>query len=217
MRAYDSTRRLASAEERRRRILETARALFNQDGVGATTIERIAQGAAVAVPTVYAMFPSKSALVLGLFEVAFEYHNAKALVLERDLDAAVKAPRKQLRRIVSFYCDLYAHTADIYEIVRGSMGTDAAILAAWREIENQRFLGYKTLTTAWRRAGALREGVDENYAHDVLWMLTSAEQHRLFVVERERSVTGLGIWLEETLEPFLFPPLRRRHRGKGGN
>src|SRR5258708_16885136 len=58
-RGYDASRRRASSDERRGRILQTARNLFGHYGYGATSIERIAGEAGVAVPTVYAKYRSK--------------------------------------------------------------------------------------------------------------------------------------------------------------
>ena len=67
-RGYDASRRRASADERRGRILQTARNLFGHYGYGATSIERIAGEAGVAVPTVYAMYRSKRAMLFALLD-----------------------------------------------------------------------------------------------------------------------------------------------------
>ena len=69
-RGYDATRRRASSDERRGRILQTARNLFGHYGYGATSIERIAGEAGVAVPTVYAMYRSKRAMLFALLDQA---------------------------------------------------------------------------------------------------------------------------------------------------
>lgn len=59
------------AERNRRRILDAARELFAQRGLG-VTLNDIAHHAGVGVGTVYRRFPDKSVLIEGLFEESFE-------------------------------------------------------------------------------------------------------------------------------------------------
>lgn len=201
-RAYDTTRRRASAEERRGRILESARELFGRYGYGATSIERIAEKAGVAVPTVYAVYRSKRALLFALLDRA----DAQADVggLRRDLQAAAGDARKQLLHLVSFSCRFFARAADIVEIARGAGSTDEDLLALWREGEERRLRGQRPLTTAWSRAGALHKGLSAAEALDILWAMTGADHYRLFVVERKWSAERYEAWLGETLQRILL-------------
>jgi AcrR family transcriptional regulator len=84
-RGYDASRRRASSDERRGRILQTARNLFGHYGYGATSIERIAGEAGVAVPTVYAMYRSKRAMLFALLDQADAQADVAGLL--RDLHA----------------------------------------------------------------------------------------------------------------------------------
>src|SRR5207248_10261508 len=101
-RGYDASRRRASSDERRGRILQTARNLFGHYGYGATSIERIAGEAGVAVPTVYAMYRSKRAMLFALLDQADAQADVAGLL--RDLHAAAGYPRNQLGRRVFFRC-----------------------------------------------------------------------------------------------------------------
>ncbi len=201
-RAYDASRRHASAEERRGRILQTARNLFGQYGYGATSIERIAGEAGVAVPTVYAIYRSKRALLFALLDQADARADVAGLL--RDLNAAAGNPRKQLRRLVSFTCRFCAQAGDIVDIARGAGSTNEDLLALWQEGEDRRLRGQKPLADAWDRSGALRKNINAKEALDILWAMTGADHYRLFVVDRKWSAARYEVWLENTLARLLL-------------
>lgn len=201
-RVYDASRRRASAEERRGRILQTARNLFGHYGYGATSIERIAGEAGVAVPTVYAIYRSKRALLFALLDQADARADVAGLL--RDLNAAAGNPRKQLRRLVSFTCRFYAQAGDIIDIARGAGSTNEDLLALWQEGEDRRLRGQKPLADAWDRSGALRKNINAKEALDILWAMTGADHYRLFVVDRKWSAARYEVWLENTLARLLL-------------
>ena len=208
-RVYDAPRRRAAAEQRRGRILEAARQLFGRHGYGATSIERIAREADVAVPTVYAIYRSKRALLFALLDQA----DAQADVagLQRDLRSTAGDARRQLHRLVTFTCRFFAQAADIVEIARGAGSTNEDLLALWREGEERRLRGQAPLTRAWARAGALRKGLSARDALDILWAMTGADHYRLFVAERNWSPDRYETWLRETLERLLLRSSRSEH------
>ena len=201
-RAYDTSRRRASAEQRRGRILQTARNLFGHYGYGATSIERIAGEAGVAVPTVYAIYRSKRALLFALLDQADARADVAGLL--RDLNSAAGNPRKQLRRLVSFTCRFYAQAGDIIDIARGAGSTNEDLLAFWQEGEDRRLRGQKPLADEWDRSGALRKNINAKEALDILWAMTGADHYRLFVVDRKWSAARYEVWLESTLERLLL-------------
>src|SRR5260370_1277953 len=63
-RPYRSSARADSAQATRERILAAARVLFSREGFEAVTIAAIAERAAVATPTIYAAFGSKTRLLV---------------------------------------------------------------------------------------------------------------------------------------------------------
>jgi AcrR family transcriptional regulator len=201
-RSYDATRRRASAEQRRVGILQTARRLFGRHGYGATSIERIAHEAGVAAATVYAMYRSKRALLFAVLDQADMQADAAGFL--RDLNAAKREPRRQLRRLVSFTCRFFTQAADIVEIARGAGSTNEDLLALWREGEERRFRSQAPLVDNWHRAGALRKDLRAAEALDVLWAMTGADNYRIFVVERNWSAESYEAWLGKTLQRLLL-------------
>ncbi len=93
-RSYSSVRRQAQARETRQSILDAALELFVASGYAATSIQAIAERAAVAVQTVYAVFGTKRELLRQLIESTItgddhplpitERHEAQAVAAEPD-------------------------------------------------------------------------------------------------------------------------------------
>jgi AcrR family transcriptional regulator len=201
-RPYDSTKRQATAQETRSRIAKSARRLFARQGYGATSIEAIARDARVAVPTFYAIYGSKRALLFALLDAA----DAQADVagLQAALQHAAPDHRRQLLLVVSFIARLYEQAADLVEVARGAGSTEKDLVALWKEGEGRRLRGQAPLVRAWARAGVLRDGLNEGDALDILWSLTGADNYRLFVVERAWTPTKYQAWLMGSLETLLF-------------
>jgi AcrR family transcriptional regulator len=65
-RKYHSPRRQQQAEATRTAIVHAARKLFAEQGYLATTLQAIAREAEVSVPTLYAVFGSKAAILSAL-------------------------------------------------------------------------------------------------------------------------------------------------------
>ena len=73
--------------ERRRQLVEVARALFVEHGYAQTSMDQIAESAAVSKPVLYQHFPGKHELFLHLLDVEVEAFVAQiSEVLSSDLD-----------------------------------------------------------------------------------------------------------------------------------
>jgi AcrR family transcriptional regulator len=201
-RAYDSTKRRAAAKETRSRIAESARRLFARNGYGATSIEAIARDARVAVPTFYATYGSKRALLFALLDAADAQADVAGLLSA--LRNAAADPSRQLLLVVSFVRRFYEQAADLVEVARGAGSTEPDLVALWKEGEGRRLRGQSPLVRAWANAGVLRDGLSERDALDILWSLTGADNYRLFVVERGWTPTKYQAWLMGSLETLLF-------------
>jgi len=201
-RAYDSSKRRAAAEATRLRIAECARLLFAEHGYGATSIEVIAREAGASVPSFYAIYGSKRAVLFALLDAADT--QADVVTLQKSLRAAAGQPREQLRLLVSFARRFYQQSADLIEIAQNASRSEAYLEALWKEGEARRLKGQKPVVHAWAASGILQEGLQEADALDILWSFTSPDHYRLMVTERQWPPEKYEIWLTRSLELLLF-------------
>ena len=201
-RAYRSPRRRGQAEETRRRILSSARALFVGSGYGATTIEAIARDAGVAPQTVYAGFASKRGMLFALLDQMAA--DADPAGLAAKLDAAADDPRRQLRARIAFTARFYAGGIDLIEIARTVSGVEPDLGAMWMEGEGRRHRALSAFVAEWHRGGVLRPEMTAREATDLLWALIGPDMFRLLVVEQGWSRRRFERWIAETAERALF-------------
>lgn len=201
-RPYDSAKRRDSAQQTRLRIAQSGRTLFAQLGYGGTSIEAIANHAGVAVPTFYATYGSKRALLFALLDAADAQANVVAL--QESLRAAAANPRRQLSLLVSFNRRLYQQSADLIEVARSAGSMDPDLAALWIEGEQRRLRGVTPVVHSWAVAGALRKPLSERDALDILWSLMGPDNYRLFVTERGWPPEKYEKWLTATLKILLL-------------
>lgn len=201
-RAYDSSRRRAAAKATRLRIAQCARRLFAKHGYGATSIEVIAREAGVSVPTFYATYGSKRAVLFALLDAADA--QADVASLQKSLRAAAGQSSEQLRLLVSFARRFYEQSADLIEIARNASRAEADLEVLWEEGEARRLKGQKPLVHVWAGSGILREGLHESDALDILWSLTGPDHYRLVVTERRWPPEKYETWLTRSLALLLF-------------
>jgi len=201
-RAYDSSKRRATAKATRVRIAQCARRLFAENGYGATSIEGIAREAGASVPTFYAAYGSKRAVLFALLDAADA--QADVASLQKSLRAAAGQPREQLRLLVSFARRFYEQSADLIEIARNASRVEADLAELWKQGEARRLKGQKPVVHGWAASGTLREGLQESDALDILWTLTGPDHYRLIVTERRWPPEKYEAWLTRSLELLLF-------------
>jgi AcrR family transcriptional regulator len=201
-RPYDSPARRARADATRGRIVDAARRLFAARGYATTTIDAIAKAARVAVPTVYAVFGSKRAVLLALLDRIEA--DAQVSALADALKRAAGHPDRQLALFVDFEVRLFARGADVIGIARHAGHVDADLALLWRRGEARRRAGVAPLDRDWKRRGALRADLTVRQALDILWALTGADAYHLFVDECAWSLTRYRAWLTATLRTALL-------------
>jgi AcrR family transcriptional regulator len=99
--------------ERRARILEAARELFEAEGVAGLGVRAIARRAGMPAMTLYSYFPGKMGLIRALWSQAFA-------PLFGELDAAEAAetePKARLRRVALTFVDYWQRHPDRYKVV----------------------------------------------------------------------------------------------------
>ncbi|MFD5598086.1 TetR/AcrR family transcriptional regulator [Streptomyces griseorubiginosus] len=200
-RPYRNDRRAEAAAETRESILDAALRLFAEHGYARVTISDIARKAGTAVPTVYASTGGKAAILNVLIN-----RGVDDPVVEQTLDkvrsasdarAAIEAMAHGVR------LDNERHL-DIVQV----MITAAAVDQGVEEELHQAAAAYRqalgVLAERLAELGALRPGLSQERATDMLWFLFGLPSWRLFVAERNWSWDETERWLVEQAAAALL-------------
>lgn len=201
-REYHAPHRARQAQATRACIAAAGRKLFAEQGYAATTIEAIAREAGVAVQTIYATFGSKRAVLLTLLDT-MEQEGGVAQ-LQVDLAGATGEPHLQIRHWVLFTRRFFERGRDLLDIARDAAATEPDVAAHVQEGERRRREGAAALSRSWAAAGALRPGLQEKTAADIVWAMLSPELFRLLVVESGWSGEEYESWLVTELTAQLL-------------
>jgi AcrR family transcriptional regulator len=208
-REYDSSRRQAQAQETRRHILEAARKLFMERGYAGATAEAIAAEAGVSAQTIYAIFKNKKRLLVGLMNVSpttgLEDHTP---MVERAKVQAVSQEHDQ-RRQLQMFAEVVSQNLDQVAVVSEIMTEAAKVEPDFDRILqklNKQRLEHMTFAVQQIAAnGPFQEKIDETYARDTVWTLTSPEVFLLLTRDRGWSKERYAGWLADILIKALLP------------
>jgi AcrR family transcriptional regulator len=200
-RRYQSARRREQADLTRARIAESARRLFAAQGYASTSIEQIAADAGVAAQTFYATYGSKRAVLFALIDSADAQTDVPGL--QRAL-ASQSDPLIQLALVVEFCVRFYETQEQLIAIAQSAGSVEPDLAKMWREGEARRRHGQRPVIDGWARRNALRDGLTVDEAADILWSMTGADCHRLFVKECGWPIDRFQEWLTATLAALLL-------------
>jgi AcrR family transcriptional regulator len=200
-RPYQSVTRQRQAGETKQRIVEAARKLLKTKGYSGMTIEAIAGKAEVAVPTVYAVFGSKTGILAELMdEVTFgpSYDQLVREALETG------DPYKRLRFAARIARQIHDAASGTFDLMRGAGVVAPELAQLEKKREGHRYDAQQGMVEFLRQSGRLRPGLKEQAARDILWALTGRELYRALVRERGWTSQEYEGWLGTTLVNSLL-------------
>lgn len=100
-------------DEMRERIIEAAKKLFDEKGLGGISMRRIATLVGIPTMTLYGYFPSKTAIIRGLWSFAFDPVFAEM----RKAEDATSDPKLRLERTSKIYVEYWIANPDRYRMV----------------------------------------------------------------------------------------------------
>ncbi len=186
----------------RRAVIDAARALFLERGYVATTIEAISDRSDVPAATVYRLFSSKLGILKALLDTSIAGDDQPRGVQERPDVAALFTepdPHTLLAGFAGITTAINRRTNDVYLVVASAAGSDPAAAELLDEIRQQRDRGQGQIARALARARALKPGLRERDAADLIHALMSPEVYRLLVGDRRWTPERYQQWLATTL------------------
>ncbi len=195
-RPYKSLVRQRQADDTRRRIVEAARQLLQREGYAGMTIEAIAQQAEVSAQSVYAIFKSKTGILIALLDQSMfvlEYEE----VVRQALGAS--DPETRLRLAAGVARQIRGAQSAAFDLLRGAGVVAPELAKLERQRERLRYEKEEGMIIFLRDAGRLRPGLNHKTARDIFWMLTGGDVYRMLVRERGWSPQKYQDWLADTL------------------
>ena len=201
------TRRARKAQATRERILDAAEALFVRDGYAATTITAVADQADVAVQTVYAVFGTKRAILSELLAARVTGDDGGTGLTDRDEWRAMEAetdPGRQLKLLAAIATRIGERMGALYNVLAGASGSDPEVADMHRRQQQRRHDDQRRVVRSLARKDALRPGLSEARATDIMWAVANPATHRSLVAERRWSPSEYERWLADVLSCSLL-------------
>src|SRR6266853_536353 len=156
-RPYKSLVRQRQAEDTRRRIVEATRQLLQSDGYAGMTIEAIAQRAEVSAQSVYAIFKSKTGILVELLDQATfgaDYEDAVRKAL------SASDPETRLRLAAPIARQIHDAQSATFDLLRGAGVVAPELAKLERQRECLRYERQEKMIISLRRAERLQPALD---------------------------------------------------------
>jgi AcrR family transcriptional regulator len=193
---YKSLVRERQAADTRRRIVEATRQLLQKEGYAGMTIEAIARRAEVSAQSVYAIFKSKTGILIELLDDSTfgpEYEEAVRKAL------STKEPETRLRLAAPIARQIHDALSATFDLLRGSGVVAPELAKLEQQRERLRYERQERMIVSLQEAESLRSGLAYKTARDIFWMLTGRDIYRMLVRERGWSSQKYEDWLADTL------------------
>jgi len=208
-RPYDNSRRAALVRATRADVVAAAQRLFVARGYTATTIEAIADEAAVPLGTVYRLFESKRGILLAVLDVVFGGDDEQVAYRGRPATRAALAhedPNRLLEAFAPLTRELLERSAPVLQVLRSAAETDQDAVELYAEARRQQYDGRSNVARLLARRGQL--AVSEREAADILFTLMSPEVFLILTRERGWSAEQYERWLTQAMQATLLGALR---------
>jgi AcrR family transcriptional regulator len=199
-RTYESPRRRKQAAATRQAVIVVAQELFERQGYPATSVAEIANAAEVTPRTVYLGFETKAGLLRAVWN--------RALRGERD-DAPVAAqrwfqellaepdPERTLRLNARNSRRFKERSTSLLQIVRDTAPLEPAIADLWEKIQVEYHANQLAVVRSLN-PGALRRGLGEQRAADIIWSLNHPNTWIQLTVLRSWTPAQYERWVGDT-------------------
>ena len=202
-RSYHSPLRADQAQQTRRKVLESARRLFVENGYSGTTVASVATDAGVSPETIYLSLGGKRGLLEGVMEITGPHDSAADDEEWWAMVAGLPNAPERMDRMVEYSCRILARTQAIHAIIRGAADNEPFAADFRRRLLAERLANQ---TERIRRfiAKDLRPGLSIAEAGQRYSVLTSPELYHLLTVELGWGADQHRGWVTELMRSDLL-------------
>jgi AcrR family transcriptional regulator len=200
-------RRAGKAAATRRRVLGASESLFTSVGYAAATIAAIAEKADVAVQTVYAVFGNKRTILTELLAARVVGDDDERPLMDRAEWREMEDepdPRRQLALLAAIATRIGSRMGALYGVLAAAAGSDADIAELYQRQQESRYRDQQLVASALARKQALRPGLSETRATDIMWAVANPTMHSALVGERNWPEHEYEEWLTRTITCALL-------------
>ena len=201
-RPSEGAARQARTRRTRSAVVDAARTLFLERGYAATTIEAISGLSDTPQATVYRLFSSKLGILKAVLDVSVVGDDQAVAMLDRPQVRALVSdedPKEQLAGFAALLREVMARAAPMHRILADAARSDEDAASLLAQLGRQRQEGQRRIARSLARSGALRPGLRERDAADVIYALASPEVYGLLVFDRGWSAERYEKWVNTIL------------------
>jgi AcrR family transcriptional regulator len=182
-------------------------------------MQAISEASGIPPATVYRLMSSKLAILKALLDTAPGGDDDPVPFADRPNVRAIaqlQDPYEQVHRFASLVADVMSRVAPIHAVLIGAAGADQGAATLLHESIRQRQAGQARFARAITRSGALRQGVTERTAADIVHALASPEVYSLLTDHRGWTTKRYTAWLSTTLTTQLLTDRQATTPPSGG-
>jgi AcrR family transcriptional regulator len=207
-RSYDSPLRREGAEATGRAIVAAAGRLFAERGYAATSIEDIAEAAAVGRATVFSAVGGKPELLKEAYRLAVRGPANANTPLGRQARSRRISAEADAHKLLAGYAGVMVEVgrrlAPLYEAVRAAAHADPEARELWHVITEERRTAATGIVRRLAERDALLHRLDRQSASDILWVLNDPGLYQLLVLQRRWTERRFRAWLTHAMQTQLL-------------
>jgi len=207
-RTYEGAARQARTRRTRAAVVEAAQSLFAERGYAATTIEAISGRSDTPQATVYRLFSSKLGILKAVLDVSVGGDDQAVAMADRPRVRALVSDddaKNQLAGFAALLREIMGRVGSVHRILADAARSDQDAASLLTEMARQRQEGQRRIARSLAHSGALRPGIRERDAADIIHALASPEVYGLLVSDRGWSGERYEKWLRSILIDQLLP------------
>lgn len=207
-RSYDNSGRAERARQNRWQILESARALFIENGYAGTTMPLIAERSGVAVQTIYKHFGNKRALTREVLDVAIAGDDEPVSMVDRPEAQAIAtadSAREMVRLYARYVRGINERMGPLHAVLlTGARAGEPDLQELAAEADQQRLTGARMFARLLISTGETHPDLGVDEAADIIWSLNFNMLHRTLTTERGWTIDAYQQLVERLLTGALL-------------